>query len=56
MWINHVVADSDMDKIYQTGLIEQVVPVESIELKNFDKNDYVLNKAARTVEIIEKYF
>lgn len=56
MWINQVASDDDMKKIYKTGFLEPVVPVEVIELKNFDKNEYVLDKAERTVEIVRSYF
>ncbi|MBU3955516.1 hypothetical protein KJ633_03565, partial [bacterium] len=56
VWINKVWTGDDMNSIYTTGLIEQLVPPEEIELKNFNKNKYVLDKAERTIEIIKEYF
>jgi hypothetical protein len=55
IWFNKVKTTSDIEKIYKTGFINKLFN-KKMNLSNFDKNEYIFQKASKTIEIIDRYF
>lgn len=55
LWINRIRSPNDMKLVYQTGYF-YVILQKIVQLDNFDKGKYIFEKAAKTIEIVKKYF
>lgn len=55
MWMNKIKKPDDMELIYTTGFITKIFH-KQVELKNFDKNKYIFEKARLTIELIKEHF
>ena len=55
LWINKIRTERDMILIYETGYFGRIL-IKQIHLPNFDKNKYIMDKAQKTIELINSYW
>lgn len=55
IWLNKVKDTNDINSIYQTKFVNKLYH-SKMKLKNFDKDEYIFEKARQTIQIVNKYF
>jgi hypothetical protein len=55
LWINKIRTEKDMELIYGTEYFGRILK-KNIQLPNFDKNQYIIDKAKKTIELINTYW
>jgi hypothetical protein len=55
LWINKIRTERDMELIYNSEYFGRIL-TKKLQLNNFDKNKYILDKAAMTIALVNKYW